>query len=239
MKLLRALHRRFPYFLNFIRACKQTTKHIIQRIYYGLYFRLVESHWIHGLKLYVTWAREPLPTDYIHKIQRLGKMFSKFVGECGLCLDVGCGNGMIGGKSYDEIGYKYVDGNKTIGLDPLPLDAEKPSWLLEYTRGVGECLAFKNEAFDTVLIATSLDHLKDVDTCFKECARVLKRNGTLNIWFSSLKQLPTFDPYHPNRITDEDVFRMLENNGWAINKKFQEAWSENADTIFIKATRNG
>jgi len=162
-------------------------------------------------------------------------MFSKFVGNCGLCLDVGCGNGVIGGQTYDEIGYKYVNGDKTVGVDPLPLDAEKPSWLKEYTRGVCECLAFKNEAFDTVVIATSLDHLQDVDDCLKECARVLKTNGTLNIWFSSIKQLPQFDPYHPNRITDKDVYRMLENNGWTIKKRFQEAWSKSADTIFIKA----
>lgn len=239
MSLFRALHRRFPFVLNFIRACKQKITCAIQRLYYGLYFRLVESHWMHGLKLYVTWANKPLPDDYIHKIQRLGKMFSKFIGECGLCLDVGCGNGVIGGKSYDEIGYKYVDGNKTVGVDPLPLDAEKPSWLTEYTRGVCEHLAFKNKSFDTILIATSLDHLKDVDACLKECARVLKVDGTLNIWFSSMKQLPQFDPYHPNRITEEDVYDILENNGWTIQKTFKESFSISADTVFLKATNNG
>jgi len=118
------------------------------KLYFKIHFAFIESRWVYSQKDYVKWANTPLPEEYVKQIQRLGSLFKEFIGDSKVCLDVGCGNGMLGGMTYDEIGYSYLN-NEAVGVDPLPLIARKPSWLSEYTRGLCENLAFKPEVFDT------------------------------------------------------------------------------------------
>lgn len=211
-------------------------KSLCLQLYFKIHFALIESQWTYSQKDYVKWANSPLPEDYIKQIQRLGKMFHDFIGDNSLTLDVGCGNGLLGGKSYEEIGYSYLEEN-AVGVDPLPLLGPKPKWLSEYTRGISEKLAFRSEVFDSIVLATTLDHIENISECLDECKRVLRKTGSLNIWLTCIKDFSAFDLAHSNRFTKESLTLMLDAHGWQIIKTFVERFSDTGDTVFIKAKK--
>lgn len=218
-----------------ISFCKSKLKQTWALVKHSL--RTRKKKWALSQHEYVAWTKEALPRDYIRTIQRLGRKFKSFVGASGLCLDVGCGNGLIGGKSYREIGYKYLKPNSTVGVDPLPLQAEKPSWLKEYMRGLCESLPFRNGSFDTVVLATTLDHVTDVPLCLRECARVLKNEGKINIWLTCLHE-NSLDVAHPTRLTKKSLDVLMRNNGWRVAKTVSEWFSVFGDTVFLKAVKS-
>jgi glycosyltransferase involved in cell wall biosynthesis/SAM-dependent methyltransferase len=91
----------------------------------------------------------------------------------------------IGSGSFTLPGYIEATGCKEfIGIDPIPTSSTPDFPLLV---GLGEMLAFRNETFDVVIVATSLDHVLDVDGTLAETCRVLKPGGRVYFWggFSS------------------------------------------------------
>ena len=91
----------------------------------------------------------------------------------------------IGSGSFTLPGYIEATGCKEfIGIDPIPTSSTPDFPLLV---GLGEMLAFRNETFDVVIVATSLDHVLDVDGTLAEICRVLKPGGRVYFWggFSS------------------------------------------------------
>lgn len=221
---------------RFARRIKWLCMHACNKLYFKIHFAFIESRWAYSQKDYVKWTHTTLPKDYIKRIQRLGKIFMDFIGNPKLCLDVGCGNGLLGGMTYREIGYCYLN-KPAIGVDPLKLEIEMPSWLSEYVRGICEKLAFKPKVFDTIVLATTLDHIENVSECLDECARVLRKTGALNIWLTCIKDFSTHDLAHSNRFTKESLTLMLDAHGWQITKRFVERFSDTGDTVFIKAIR--
>lgn len=227
------------FFILLKRVCLSLARRVkwfFLKLYFRIHFAFIESRWTYSQKDYVKWTHTTLPKEYIKQIQRLGKMFMDFIGNPKRCLDVGCGNGLLGGMTYREIGYCYLN-KPAIGVDPLQLEVEMPSWLSEYTRGICENLAFKPEVFDTIVLATTLDHIENVGQCFDECKRVLRKTGTLNIWLTCIKDYSTSDLAHPNRFTKANLELMLDAHKWHITKTFVERFSDTGDTVFIKAIR--
>lgn len=51
----------------------------------------------------------------------------------------------------------------------------------EFVQGVGECLPFPDASFDWIVCHTVIEHVKDVDACISEMARVLKHGGCLHL----------------------------------------------------------
>jgi len=68
----------------------------------------------------------------------------------------------------DVVHWNYL----TTGIDPLKGDKERR---FDFIHGIAEELPFKDNEFDGVLFATSLDHVKNPDIALKEAIRVSKK----------------------------------------------------------------
>ena len=105
-----------------------------------------------------------------HELARwFGVIISKFEGRI---LDIGCGVIPLP---------EYMKGSNAewYGIDPIDIDVERE---FNFTKGMAEKLPYKNEFFDAVIFATSLNHLCDVIAAEKETYRVLKKGGVVIIW---------------------------------------------------------
>ena len=100
--------------------------------------------------------------------------FAKFARVSGRVLDIGCGP-----QSIPAYWTSPQDG-ELVGIDPL-LGREEHSF--PFVQGIGEYLPFRDEVFDQVLIASSLDHALRPRQVLQEARRVLKPTGHLVLWF--------------------------------------------------------
>jgi SAM-dependent methyltransferase len=94
-------------------------------------------------------------------------------------LDIGSGTMDIPGYLLTDELDKY----RLYGLDPIDNENFKGFKV----NGCGEFIPFRNEKFDTIFFATSLDHLVSISKTLKECHRVLKRDGSVFVWMSDNK----------------------------------------------------
>lgn len=105
----------------------------------------------------------------------------------GSVLDIGCGPQPV--PSY-LVGHPT---NWIAGVDPLP--ANHP---FVFVHGTAEFLPWADATFDTVVVATSLDHLLLLDRSFGEIRRVLKPDGRFVTWVSFVPGAAPYDPYRPD-----------------------------------------
>lgn len=101
------------------------------------------------------------------------KGFAEFAGLSGVVLDIGCG-------PQRSPSYGLDFGGRLVGIDPLA--GAKPR-SFDFVQGLGEYLPFAAHTFDTVLFATSLDHLLVPAKVLNETRRVLRPSGNVSIWF--------------------------------------------------------
>ncbi len=102
------------------------------------------------------------------------RRFKDFSQMRGTVLDIGCGPQAV--PSYAQ-GYP----GRFVGIDPLPGSSDRA---FAFVYAVGEYLPFRDETFDHVLFATSIDHFLDAEKVLTETFRVLKPGGVTTIWFS-------------------------------------------------------
>ncbi len=137
------------------------------------------------------------------------QMFKSFVEYHvnGRVLDVGCG---VFGRPF----YLSTYPAKLIsGIEPLEM-IEAPDF--ECVRGISEYLPWRDDAFSTVINATSLDHVASLEKSLAEISRVLRPDGTLLLWIGSMKGSPEFKPDSP-QFVPADQFHLFH---------FDTAWFE-------------
>jgi SAM-dependent methyltransferase len=102
------------------------------------------------------------------------RAFARFADLRGRVLDVGCGPQPRPAYFAHE-----APGTAFLGIDPLVGDrpAEYPQ-----VRGLAENLPFRDEAFDRVLFATTLDHFVDPVAALLEAERVRRTDGAIVVW---------------------------------------------------------
>jgi SAM-dependent methyltransferase len=103
--------------------------------------------------------------------------FSRFVLEHmkgTVLLDIGCGPLPL--PAYLR-GPRKV-GMKIIGLDPIPSNEFEGFRIV----GCSEFMPMRCSSIDTVVFATSLDHVIDLDATLRETRRVLNGNGCVLVW---------------------------------------------------------
>jgi uncharacterized protein YbaR (Trm112 family)/ubiquinone/menaquinone biosynthesis C-methylase UbiE len=101
----------------------------------------------------------------------------------GAALEIGCGNGVVRHFLNRNVEYWGIDPEKDWILHPLHSFAQDIFPCLKepfpYIQGVGEYLPFKDESFDNVIIAATLDHVNSPLQVFVESYRVLKDKGQM------------------------------------------------------------
>ncbi len=150
------------------------------------------------------------------------------LGEGGIVLDCGCGNGVL----LEEMREVY---SASFGMD-ISHDMLKSSCLVKegariLAVGDTEALPYKDESFDSVVCRGSLHHVPDPEMGLKEIGRVLKKGGSLVISEpcadSLLLRLPRkifikksdrFEDSHRS-FTSKDLFQMLGKADFTIQEK--------------------
>ena len=113
------------------------------------------------------------------------RMFLNFHAR-GRLLDVGCGPQPV--PSYLE-NYPL---DQIAGIDPLAPTGVHP---FAFARSHAEFLPWDDGSFDTVVSATSIDHVYLLDRSIEEFARVLSPKGILLVWTGLFDQSERYDPY--------------------------------------------
>ena len=111
----------------------------------------------------------------------------------GFLLDIGCGT--EGTPGY----LSHYPPNLLFGLDPREAAGEEN---FEYIQGFNEFLPWSNDAFDTIVSGTSLDHVLSLNKSLEEVQRVLKPEGLYLVWLASI---PGAQPFEPHREDYEAV----------------------------------
>lgn len=96
----------------------------------------------------------------------------------GRLLDVGCG--MLELPGYLDFGEPAASAFDLVGLDPIADGAFRGTRII----GCSEFMPFADGTFETLVFATSLDHVCSLEQTLKEARRVLKPEGRILIWMS-------------------------------------------------------
>lgn len=139
-------------------------------------------------------------------------------------LDVGCGDGSIGKYLLDmidaevygvDISQLCVEENILKGIKAQQIDVSR------------EQLPYKDEAFDAVLFARTLEHLIDPDFALKEIHRILKPKGILVLstpnlaaWFNRIILLIGLQPIFTDISTKQTLgrkWKFLGQNNPSVN----------------------
>jgi SAM-dependent methyltransferase len=98
-------------------------------------------------------------------------------------LEIGCGTGAVTRALAQRDGV-----TSAIGVDPSPVFVTRARELgttihnLTFEEGDGRSLRFADDAFDTVVLHTTLCHVPQPEHVLSEAARVLHRGGTLAVF---------------------------------------------------------
>lgn len=98
-------------------------------------------------------------------------LFKKFARTHGTFLDIGCGTGE---------GMRIVGESATLeGMDTSDeaLALAKNKGYAALHKGSAECLPFKDDCFDGILMLDVLEHVDDDRAALRECRRVLRESG--------------------------------------------------------------
>lgn len=108
----------------------------------------------------------------------------------------------IGSGAFARPGYVPNDVGDYVGIDPIRPES-RPAFPV--CSALAECLPFRDGQFDAVILATSLDHVLDMERTFEEIRRVLARNGSCYFWgtfgFKPAPQDPSIGRVEPLRLT--------------------------------------
>lgn len=148
--------------------------------------------------------------------------FRKFLAvyTFGRILDVGCGPQSL------PLYLEGCDIEYLAGIDPLAGSGERK---FEFVRGYAESLPWPDQEFDTVIFATSLDHVLSLEQALSEARRVLVPGGKCVVWVGFVpgaqpydpqdKALKPIDAYHLFHF-DRDWFLRLMTQYFSLKEEF-------------------
>ena len=135
----------------------------------------------------------------------------------GRLLDFGCGP--LSMPSYlDDWPHDQL-----AGFDPQPPFEPQP---FAFGISLGEWIPWPDASFETVVIATSLDHVYLLDQALEEVKRVLVPDGRLLIWTAMFPETPPYDPYGPTIVPPDAYHLFHPGRNW-----FYDLFSADYDLI--------
>lgn len=120
----------------------------------------------------------------------------------GLILDVGCDSGYILNQCGGEVG---------LDLFPSRIKAAK-YWYpnLNFVQALAENLPFKEETFDTVILAELLEHVRNPETVLAQVHMVLKPDGKLIVTVpDEIAGKSHMNPEHVRKFTEGTLRNLL------------------------------
>jgi SAM-dependent methyltransferase len=133
----------------------------------------------------------------------------------GAILDIGCGPVAVP---------IYLDGydlTRVAGIDPFGSPDMHP---FKFTRAVAEQIPWADGSFETVVVATSLDHLLDLELGLQEITRVLKPKGQLIAWVYYVPGMPRYDPFAPDAGKVDDFHLFHFDRSWFLELTARHFW---------------
>jgi SAM-dependent methyltransferase len=117
----------------------------------------------------------------------------------GRVLDIGCGPQPVPVYLEDH------PVEALYGIDPLGEADEHP---FHFAKGLAELLPWVDRQFNTVVAATTLDHVLLLDKVFEEVVRVLSDDGIFVVWVSFFPGAKPYDPYQKSveKVDDYHLF---------------------------------
>ncbi|WP_168205947.1 methyltransferase domain-containing protein [Geobacter sp. FeAm09] len=116
-------------------------------------------------------------------VRRLMELLEAHVGrEPHAALDIGCGTGALAGalkRRYPDVLCCGLD----LAFNMLVQAGAKGGKECLLVNGDAEHLPFREDAFDLVVSASTLQWLDSLDGCLEECRRVVKRDGVIALAF--------------------------------------------------------
>jgi SAM-dependent methyltransferase len=173
--------------------------------------------------------------------------FGNFCDFSGLVLDVGCGP-----QPWPTHFNAARRPTRFVGVDPL---IEEGSTKYAQLCALGEFLPFRNNVFDKVVFATSLDHCIDPLPVLREAERVCQHGGDINIWIGEkLVASPQLEPspnwyrelkkperagdlFHIKRLTGLDIRSILEMIKLSIVEEKSIQVSDYRRNLFLRLKR--
>jgi SAM-dependent methyltransferase len=156
--------------------------------------------------------------------------FVRSLGRVGRVLDVGCGDGRLSAE---------LDAAELTGADVSAVALRRARARLPEAR-LAELepdapLPFGDGEFDLVLIAETLEHVRDVQLLLSEARRVLRPGGTLAVTTPATG--PLMRPPHPlsphlRFLTRRSLARLLDDLGFEAR-----SLERRAGTLLARATR--
>jgi SAM-dependent methyltransferase len=156
--------------------------------------------------------------------------FVRSLGRIERALDLGCGDGRLTAE---------LDAGELTGADVSAVALDRARGRVPGARLVGvdpdAALPFEDGEFDLVLLAETLEHVRDVQLFLSEARRVLRPGGTLAITTPATGRLmrPP-DPLSPHLrfFTRESLARLLDELGFEL-----ASLERRAGTLLARATR--
>ncbi|MEM2135918.1 MAG: class I SAM-dependent methyltransferase [Candidatus Jordarchaeaceae archaeon] len=128
-------------------------------------------------------------TDYLFKMMGVRTIEMALLGKKDLAMDVGCGIGK-------EAVMMAERGARVVGLDPSKIMVKKArDWVnsckqeVSIVRGAGECLPFRDNAFDVVTCKGAMDHFASPRATLRDFSRVLKPEGRAVVSLANFESL--------------------------------------------------
>jgi len=142
------------------------------------------------------------------------KNFTKFICRYlrGFVLDIGCGPQAM------PIYLENYPIERIFALDPLLPHKEHP---FEFKQGISEYIPWKDNSFDNIIFATSLDHVFLLERVWDEVSRVLKKGGTVLIWTSFDENAPKYNPYRDDFVP-YDGYHMFHHSRLCFEEEMKE-----------------
>jgi SAM-dependent methyltransferase len=156
--------------------------------------------------------------------------FVRSLGHVGRALDLGCGDGRLTAE---------LDAEELTAADVSPVALERARSRLPGARLVelepDAPLPFDDGAFELVLCAETIEHVRDVQLLFSEIRRVLHPGGTLALTTPANLQIgPRPHPLSPHLrfFTRRSLRRLVEELGFEV-----ESLRRSSRTLLVRATR--
>lgn len=157
-------------------------------------------------------------------------------------LDVGAADGYMLGELKESLNASLCLGIEP-SLEAIKSNVDSGCLIIQ---AFGEGIPFKDNAFDVIIAASVLDHLKDYKKFLRECQRVLKSNGMIVITLVS----PFYDKVavrfkvkeddHVHHFTENRLAALLKEEDFDILKisRFGLPFFGDFPNTFIEKTLN-